>query len=281
MSAPTQQPSRAQLRRIQRAAGEVLTAVGIEVAAAQSRLRPQQVHRKARGDFVTNVDLRAERQLRQRLLAITPEAGFLGEERARSGLDRDLVWVVDPIDGTSNFANGLPHFAVAAALLHRRRPMVAAIWSAPERCLYTAVRGDGARRAGRRIQRGRGRLSDAALIGCQWHRGHGDLELLARLQQGGARLRTLGCTVVQILDVAMGRLDANVQPQGHVWDFAAAGLVLTEAGGRLTGWRGERLWPLPRLDDGHTATVAAASNIHRRLLGWLDGVSDPLVVPRR
>ena len=82
----------------------------------------------------------------------------------------------------------------------------------------------------------RGRFDDGAMIGCQWFRGQADMRFLVALQSRGARIRTLGSTVVQLCDCAAGRLDGNVQQQGRLWDFAAAGLIAQEAGLRFTTW---------------------------------------------
>ncbi len=239
------------------------------------RRRALQVRRKGLGDFVTDLDLRCERQLRTQLLAAVPDSGFLGEETAVADLQRQAVWVVDPIDGTSNFANGLPHWAIAVALLWQRRPVVAAMWSMPEGALYSAVLGHGARRNGRRLSPRRERWDDGSIVGCQWHRGQQQLAFLAAVQRDGARVRTFGSSVVQLIDVACGRLDANVQQQGRVWDVAAPALLLTEAGGRLTDWRGRDVFPLRRLDIGHTATIGARPRVLRALVRHLRAQPDP------
>jgi myo-inositol-1(or 4)-monophosphatase len=238
------------------------------LAAARRRRSNLRVRRKGEGDFVTDADRELERRLRRRLGAGLPQAGFLGEEGRAAGLDRDFVWVVDPIDGTSNFARGLPHHAIAVALLHHRRPVVAACWCEPEGALYEAVAGRGAWRSGRRLSAPPGRWDDGAIVGCQWFRGQQDLRFLERLQRDGARVRTLGATVVQLLDVAGGRLDGNVQEQGRVWDLAAAGLVVVEAGGAITDWQGRPLFPFATF-EGHVASVAATPGVHRRILRLL------------
>lgn len=241
------------------------------VGTAQRRLRPADVRRKGVGDFVTAIDLRAERRLRPALAKLLPEAGFLGEESTPGDLERPWVWVVDPIDGTSNFANGLPHFAVSVALLHHGQPLLAIVHCAPENALYVARHGGGAWRDGRRLRTPPGVLDDGAMLGCQWFRGQQELGFLARLQSRGGRIRTFGSTVTQLADVASGRLDGNVQEQGRLWDIAAAGLVVLEAGGRFTDWGGKAVFPCRDLQVGHTATVAAAANVHRPLLRLLGG----------
>ncbi len=243
--------------------------VAASVRRAQARLKPADVTRKGVGDFVTAVDLRAERALRRSLGALLPDSGFLGEETAADQLERDWVWIVDPIDGTSNFARGLPQFSVSVALAFRSRPVLAAVHVYPEDALYTAVHGQGARRGSRRVTAPRGRFDDGAMVGCQWFRGQADMSFLPALQSSGARIRTLGSTVVQLVDCVAGRLDGNVQQQGRVWDFAAAGLVAIEAGLRFTDWRGRAVFPIADLSCGHTATVCARPAVHRRMLALL------------
>jgi myo-inositol-1(or 4)-monophosphatase len=263
--------------RLQRPLARLVEDTAAMVLAAQRRLRPADVRRKGVGDFVTAVDVRAERRLRPALAALLPAAGFLGEESDPADLDRPWVWVVDPIDGTSNFARGLPHFAVSVALLLRGQPMLASVFASPELALYVARHRAGAWRDGRRLRTPAGRLDDAAMIGCQWFRGQQRLRFLARLQRRGGRIRTLGSTVTQLADVAVGRLDANVQEQGRVWDVAAAGLVAVEAGCRFTDWRGRAVFPFRSLAIGHVATVAATPRVHRGVLQLLRG--DAPVVP--
>lgn len=261
-----------------------VTAIAATLQAAQLRLRPAQIRRKAVGDFVTAIDLRAERRLRQTLERLLPDAGFLGEETAPAELDREWLWVVDPIDGTSNFARGLPHFAVAVALLYRSDPVLAVVHCFPDQACLVARRGAGTRRrrgggtSFRPVRPPTGRLDDGAMLGAQWHRGQQQMAFLAALQRRGGRIRTLGSSVTQLVDVALGRLDANVQQQGRIWDLAAAGLLVEEAGARFTDWNGKPVLPFRDLAVEHSPSIAAAANIHRAVCRLLDGHS-PLLLP--
>lgn len=256
-------------RRVEPQVTAAVAAIASRLLPAQRRLRPGDVTRKGVGDFVTAIDVRSERRLRAWLQRALPEAGFLGEETDPADLGRDWLWVVDPIDGTSNYAHGLCHFAVAVALLHHGDPQLAVVHAFPEDARYVARRGAGATRNGRRIRIPRGRSDDGAILGCQWFRGQQDLQFLADLQRDGGRIRTLGSSVTQLVDVAMGRLDANVQQQGRIWDLAAAGLIVEEAGGRFTDWRGRRVLPFADLAVEHTPTIAAPPRVHRRVLTLL------------
>lgn len=249
----------------------IVTAAGAAAAKAQARLRPAQMQRKGEGDFVTVVDVRLERQLRPQLRRLCPAAGIVGEELPMLPGQGDWNWVIDPIDGTSNFGRGLPQFAVSVALLWRGWPVLAAIHCRPEAATYVASHAGGARRNGRRLVVADRRLDDASIVGCQWLRGQQDLAFLARLQRAGNRLRTFGSTVTQLADVATGRLDGNVQEQGRIWDIAAAGLVAREAGCRFTDWQGKDVFPFADLAVEHTPSVAAPPTVHRALLRCLRG----------
>ncbi len=269
MASADQKLAAKQAQRLRPNLSALVQTIAEQVGRAQARLRPGDVQRKAVGDFVTAIDVRSEKRLRRELLRMLPEAGFLGEESDATGIDCDWLWVVDPIDGTSNFSRGLPHFAVSVALLFRGQPMLAAIHCAPDDGLFTAVHGVGCWRNNRRITAPAGRFDDGAIVGCQWFRGQADMAFLSQLQSQGARIRTLGSTVTQLADVVMGRLDGNVQQQGRLWDFAAAGLVAVEAGVKFTTWRSKPVFPVKDLQVEHTATIAATPAVHRKIVTLL------------
>jgi myo-inositol-1(or 4)-monophosphatase len=267
-------PSASTLRALLSTARSAVRMAGTRVRRAG--LRPPELRRKGPGDFVTDLDLRVEDDLRRWLTAAHPGHGFLGEESGPSATEKDLVWVVDPIDGTSNFGRGLPCHAVAVACLFRGRPVAAAMSCQPEDRIYSAAAGLGAFRGRRRIRMQPRRLDDRAIIGCQWHRSSTSLGFVEDLVATGARLRNLGSTVVQLCDLVMGRLDANVQEQGRIWDIAAPGLLVMEAGGRFTSWDGRPVFPADLDGSVHHPTLAAAPALHRRLTNVLPrSVSPP------
>jgi myo-inositol-1(or 4)-monophosphatase len=231
--------------------------------------------RKGEGDFVTAIDVAVERLLRRRLLAAHPTHGFVGEETSPVRPDAEHLWIVDPIDGTSNFARGLGPYAVAVACLRDRTPVAAAMVCAPGNEFYSAGRGLGAW-CGNRPLRIRGRqLDDASVIGVQWLRGPRSLWYLPRLLDTGTRIRNFGCSVGMLCDVAQNRLDANLQEQGRIWDIAAPALVVLEAGGRFTDWSGKPIFPLAERDfERHYPSMAASPATLRSLLRALN-VSNP------
>lgn len=246
------------------------------VLPAFRNLESIEIGLKGPNDVVTEADIAAEAFLTPKLLDLLPGSVVVGEETAgeetawRETLrGAPAVWLIDPIDGTSNFARGLAPFAVSVALLHRGRPVLAAVHCLPEGVTYSAQHRQGARRNRRPLRAPPGRFDDGAIVGCQWFRGQADMGFLAALQSRGARIRTFGSTVAQLCDAATGRLDANVQQQGRVWDFAAAGLIAQEAGLRFTDWAGAPVFPLRDLEVEHTATIAAAPAVHRQILTLL------------
>lgn len=230
---------------------------------------------KGIGDFVTEVDLATEKRIRRGLREAHPDHGILGEEFPAHQIDAPLVWILDPIDGTSNFGTGLPIFAVSIACFYRGSPVAAAVHCFPEDVTYRAGLGLGAHRGRQRLDfahgTGRqGRLGPQSMLGLQWHRGPRKLGYLDKVVATGTRIRNLGSTVAQLADVAAGRLDGNVQEQGKIWDYAAAALIVTEAGGLFTDWRGKPIFPLADYDgDRHTGSIAARPVVHRQLVAIL------------
>ena len=253
------------LHALRAAVDATLDAAAFASQRAASTQRPK-LRRKGPFEFVTDVDAACERRIRRALLAAMPDAGWLGEETGSKKCDRDLVWVVDPIDGTSNYACGLPHWAVSIALMHQGMPVVAAVWAEPEGALYTAIAGHGAMRNGAPLRAPKTAWDDKAVVGCQWRRSTKPPAILPAIQQQGARVRCYGSTVVQMLDVANGRLVANIQEQGHIWDLAAAALVLTEAGLLVTGWDGVPMFPAKLDGEIHLPSLAAVPGVHAKLL---------------
>ncbi len=266
------------IRALRKIARDAVEAVAPSVVDRHHNAPKIATRRKGAGDFVTAVDIAAEKQLRRILLEATPEAGFLGEESSPSHLDAEIVWIVDPIDGTSNFAQGLPSFAVSLACWHRGRPVAAAVHCCPQGETLHAGQNLGAHLGRQRLKTTRCRLDDAAVVGVQWHRGAASLGFLDPLVVSGTRVRVFGSTVTQICDVARGRLHANLQQQGKIWDFAAAVLIAAEAGLKVSDWQGRKLLPITDLDAAkHYPSLVAPAGIHGQLVKILRDI--PLIVP--
>jgi myo-inositol-1(or 4)-monophosphatase len=234
--------------------------------------RPGQVptRRKGEGDFVTEVDIDAEHRLRDLLLGRFPDHGFLGEETEPVRPTAERVWVCDPIDGTSNFAQGLPQFGVSVACFAGGAPVAAALRISPEDRVYSAAIGRGAFCDDDPLACRQAMLDDATVIGVQWLRRQFDPAQMTPILASDARIRVFGSTVVQLCDVAAGRLHANVQVQGRLWDIGAAALVVTEAGALFTDLGGRPIFPVEHLAaERHYPSIAATEPLHGRLVELL------------
>jgi myo-inositol-1(or 4)-monophosphatase len=207
--------------------------------------------------------------VREELAKARPDYGFLGEEGgAREGSDKSHRWIVDPLDGTTNFLHGIPHFAVSIAL-ERNGTIVAGITYNPANDeLFIAERGKGAFLNDQRIRvAARRRLGDA-IVGCGLpHYGRGDLRLgrfeIAAAQQNFAGLRRYGSASLDLAWVAAGRLDAYWERDLSPWDMAAGLILVREAGGYVSD-----------LDSGEAIfakgqVVAGNETMHKELIRLL------------
>ena len=200
-----------------------------------------QVSRKGPGDFVSAADLRAEQALFEALMKARPGYGFLGEERGMvEGSDKSHTFIVDPIDGTTNFIHAMPHFAITVALEREGEIQAGVTFNPITNELFWAEKGKGAYLNDQRIRvSGRRDLADC-LIGTGLpfigRPGHGQtIKEVHAIGQRVAGIRRLGSAALDLAWTAAGRYDAfwerNLQP----WDVATGLLLITEAGGVVSG----------------------------------------------
>jgi myo-inositol-1(or 4)-monophosphatase len=228
-----------------------------------------QVSLKGPRNFVTAADRRAEEIVYEELAKARPDYGFLGEEGGtRAGTDKSNRWIVDPLDGTTNFLHGIPHFAVSIALERDGAVVAALTYNPANDDLFVAERGKGAFLNDRRIRvAARKRLAEGVVACGLPHYGRGDLLLgrheIAAAQNNFAGLRRFGAATLDLAWVAAGRFDAFWERDLSPWDMAAGILLVREAGGFVTD-----------LDGGEailTKGQIAAGNdtMHRELLRLL------------
>ena len=203
------------------------------------------VRYKGEVDIVTEVDEQAERVIKEILLGAFPSYGMLAEESGRSSGQEDARWIVDPLDGTTNYAHGLPLFAVSIALERAGEVVVGVVHDPMREETYLAQRGGGATLNGESI-----RVSDTdepiqALIATGFPYDRAEmpeaLELFGRFAGITRGMRRLGSTALDLCYVAAGRLDGYYERGIWAWDIAAGGLILEEAGGKVTDYRGAGL----------------------------------------
>ena len=223
---------------------------------------------KAAADFVTEVDIAAEKEILYQLGRAYPEHRFLCEESGLSGNeDSDHTWVIDPLDGTSNFLRGIPHFAISIACLHRGKLEHAVVYDPVRREEFIASRGRGAQLNGHRIRVGsRHKLNDSLIGTGVPFLGHCDEHLdwytqsLSAITSRSMGVRRTGAASLDLAYVASGRLDGFWEMGLSQWDIAAGALLVREAGGLITDLAGGESW----YDCGNV--VCANSKLIRQLL---------------
>ncbi len=196
-----------------------------------------QVSSKGPGDFVSRADMKAEEILQEELMEARPNYGFLGEENGEvKGEDPTRRWIVDPLDGTTNFLHGLPHWAISIALEHKGEIVAAVIFNPAGEEMFIAEKGGGAWLNDKRI-RVSGRRSMIEMIfatGLPFG-GRGDLpdtlQDLARILPACAGVRRWGAASLDLAYTAAGRYDGFWERRLQPWDIAAGLLLIKEAGG--------------------------------------------------
>jgi myo-inositol-1(or 4)-monophosphatase len=219
---------------------------GAIINRASLDLERVQVNSKAPNDFVTEVDHAAEAAIIDTLLSAYPGHGILAEESgtARGARDSEYVWIIDPLDGTTNFIHGLPTYAVSIGLAFRGQVQQAVVYDPARNDLFFASKGRGAFLNDKRIRVSkRTRMADA-LIGTGFPFRKGDdlshyLRILEAVMKSCAGVRRPGAAALDLCYVAAGWYDAFFETGLSPWDVAAGSLIVTEAGGLVGNFTGE------------------------------------------
>ncbi|GAA3931209.1 inositol monophosphatase family protein [Microbacterium soli] len=234
---------------------------GVSLAATKSTL----------ADIVTEADREVERLIRERLQTERPDDGFLGEETGAQHGTSGLTWVVDPIDGTVNYAYGIGAYAVSVAVVEGEPDPeqwhgVAGAVSAPVLGeLFTAARGEGAWLDGIRLTVSDGNPAGALLatgFGYDPTTHDGDLAMVRRIMPIARDLRRMGSAAIDLSYVAAGRLDGFFERGLKPWDFAAGAILVQEAGGAVS-----RL----EIENARPMVVAGGPAVHDRLRALVEG----------
>src|SRR6201994_3690307 len=204
-----------------------------------------QVSLKGPANFVSLADKRAEEMLYTDLAKARPGYGFIGEEGgAREGSDKSHTWIVDPLDGTTNFLHGIPQFAISIGLQREGTVIAGVIYNPARDELYIAERGKGAFLNEQRLRVAGRRKLDECVIACGLpHIGRGDHGLsrneMTAIQNRVAGLRRFGAASLDLAFVAAGRLDGYWERNLQPWDMAAGQIMVREAGGTVSGMTGD------------------------------------------
>jgi myo-inositol-1(or 4)-monophosphatase len=208
------------------------------IVRSLSRLDSIKIDSKGRNDFVTEIDRKAEAEIIATVRRSYPEHAFLAEESGRSG-DHEYVWIVDPLDGTTNFLHGFPTFAVSIAVEYRKRLQHAVVYDPLRQEFFTASRGEGAQLEGKKIRVSTQRTLEGALIATGFpFRTDGIyvdeyLAMLKVIMTTAAGVRRPGAAALDLAYVAAGRVDGFWEFGLSPWDTAAGTLLIQEAGGRV------------------------------------------------
>jgi len=229
-----------------------------------NKLEKLRVEQKGRNDFVSEADHDAEQQVIETIHKHYPEHAILAEESGTSG-NSDYVWIIDPLDGTTNYLHGFPVFCVSVAVSHKGRIEHGAVYDPLRQELFTASRGEGAQLDGRRIRvSGRSDLSGALLgTGFPYRMSNEAFEpymnMLASALHNTAGVRRPGAAALDLCYVAAGRLDGFWETGLKPWDVAAGALIVREAGGIISSLVGAEDY----LDAGHV--LCGTPRIYSRL----------------
>jgi myo-inositol-1(or 4)-monophosphatase len=224
---------------------------------------------KGRRDFVTEIDRHAEEIIASVLQSGTPRGELVGEELSPEIVTEGLVWVVDPLDGTTNFLHGYPSYAVSIAGAIDGTVEVAVVHHVPHNQTYHATRGSGAWLGQRRLRVSQIEDPEFALIATGFpFRDLSGLEeyqrQFSRVAAGTSGIRRPGAAALDLADVAAGRFEGFWEQRLSAWDIAAGSLLIREAGGVITDFTGRHI------GVEHTGIVAGNPAMHRWLLNTLN-----------
>lgn len=248
-----------------RAAGEI-------ILRNVDRVDTLTISSKSRNDYVSEVDKKAEAEIIHILGRAYPEHGFFGEESGDQSDGREYQWVIDPLDGTTNFLHSIPQYSVSIALRRERHFEQAVIYDPLKDELFTASRGAGAQLNGKRIRASTTRSLEGALLGTGIpFREDQDLELyletLRVLVPGTAGIRRAGSAALDLAYVAAGRFDGFWEFGVNKWDVAAGILLVQEAGGLV----GDLYGGLNHYENGDI--LCGGAKVYKSMLERLRNVS--------
>lgn len=227
------------------------------------RLDALNVVEKDRLDYASEVDGLAEEAIVRELKRANPDYAILGEEggaqKGNRGPSR-FTWVIDPLDGTSNYLRGFPHWCVSIALCEGPEPVHAVIFDPLRNELFTASRGDGAVLNDKRIRVAERKDLAGALLGTGFaprerKRAGAQLKCIGTLLETAEDIRRTGSAALDLAYVACGRTDGYFEAGIHAWDIAAGILLVREAGGRVCDFRGQGTAPV-HIDTGSRHLIA-------------------------
>lgn len=244
-------------------ATEAAREAGKTIVRGFDRLDTVTVTEKKPHDLVTEIDKLAEEQIIAIIRKAYPHHAILGEESGASE-GNDFCWVIDPLDGTTNFVHGIPHFSVSIALKQKNKYQVGVLYDPIRQEMFTAIAGEGAKLNDKRIRVRKNTKLDEALIGTGYPYRSMEhfktyLKIFASIMPQARGLRRMGSAAIDLAYVAAGRFDAFFEFDLKPWDFGAGILLVQEAGGLVS----DLLTAETFEDSGNI--LAATPEIHEQL----------------
>ena len=234
--------------------------------------------RKNESELVTQADTQCQQIIIQQIRKTYPDHGFIAEEGENGGMFKRspqgnpaIWWAIDPIDGTNNFAHGIPVFTVSIAALFEGEPIAGVVFQPATDSMFTAVKGSEAQLDGRRIFAGEEMMGPVTSVGLDSHF-ENELPPWACEIIRTSRFRNFGTTALHMAYVARGGLVAAVVCTPKLWDIAAGVVIADAAGAITTDWKGRKLFPIS-LDEyeGRSFQVLTANRkTHPKLVEWMN-----------
>lgn len=232
-----------QISTIDSAAQAIIRKVGDFAYNQFINFSSSHIQYKGKNNLVSYVDIESEKMLREELGRLVAGAGFIGEEGSDVPSENGYEWVIDPIDGTTNFTHGVPFWSISVALLHERRPVLGYVYEVCHREMFSAIAGEGAKLNGEPIRTsGAEELGKALLATGFPYTDFSFLDdyllLLTDFMRHSHGMRRFGSAALDLAYVACGRFDGYFEYGLHSWDVAAGVLLVREAGGIATTFTG-------------------------------------------
>jgi myo-inositol-1(or 4)-monophosphatase len=232
---------------------------------------------KSSTEMVTQADTRCQKIIIDRIKENYPDHGFIAEEGAPGKIFKQpprtaepIWWLIDPIDGTNNFAHQILLFTISVAVIHEGLPAVGVVFEPATDSMFTAVKGREAQLNGRRIAAGEEKISEFASVALD---SHFDDAVPAWAQQLilKTRFRNLGTTALHLAYVAKAGLIAAIHTRPKLWDIAAGALIAETAGAVVTDWQGNKIFPvtLDNYEDRPFQIIAANRKVHAEIVGMI------------
>jgi len=227
-----------------------ITCLGVNAALAAGKLlltnfgKISHIEQKGDRDFVTNLDKEAEQLIVDKIKKKFPAHGIFAEESGASGLHREYLWIIDPLDGTHNFIHNIDIFGVSIGVVHKGEFVTGVIYMPKDNELYVAEKASGSYKNNKRISvSSTERLKECSISfdSSIRYAPQRMLEVLGRLAKNVFNIRMFGSSVRVLSYVAEGKLDFAVEFYDRPWDFAAGACIIQEAGGKITTLKGKKL----------------------------------------